>query len=313
MHEQWVARGAFRGERAGGLATGPGTLYRYQRLMAYLFLAPALILFLVFVILPAAIALFLSLTSYDIVSTLRWVGLANYQRLLGDEIFFLTLRNMAYYALVFVPAMVILSLLLALALNRPVPGMRVFRTLYYLPMITSSVAASTVWVWLLQKDYGLVNQVLALFGIVGPAWLANSDTAMLAVVVVTLWQGLGGNIIIYLAGLQGIPPVLYEAAVLDGANAWQSFRYVTWPSLRNTTFFVSTMSLIGAFQLFDQAFVMTGGGPGQATLTTVFYIYQVGFQQLRMGYASALAFVLFLIILAVSLVNMRVNRETTLA
>lgn len=313
MQQQWAASEALRGERGAPEAAGRGRLYRYQRVMAYLFLAPALILFLVFVVLPAAIALFLSFTSYDIVSTLRWVGLANYQKLLDDDIFFLTLRNMAYYALLFVPSMVSLSLLLALALNRPVPGMKVFRTLYYLPMITSSVAASTVWVWLLQKDYGLVNQVLALFGIAGPAWLASSDTAMLAVVVVTLWQGLGGNIIIYLAGLQGIPPVLYEAALLDGANAWQSFRYVTWPSLRNTTFFVSTMSLIGAFQLFDQAFVMTAGGPGQSTLTTVFYIYQVGFQQLRMGYASALAFVLFVIILAVSFANMRVNRETTLA
>jgi multiple sugar transport system permease protein len=212
----------------------------------------------------------------------------------------------------FVPAMVILALLIAIALNRPVPGMKFFRTLFYLPMITSSVAAATVWIWLLQRNYGLINQILALFGITGPAWLADSNTALFAIVIVTLWQGLGGNIILNLAGLQGVPRMYYEAAVLDGANSWQCFRYVTWPSLRNTTFFITTVTLINSFQLFDQAYVMTQGGPAQSTLTSVYYIYQMGFQQLRMGYASAMAFVLFLIILVFSIINMRFNREVAL-
>jgi multiple sugar transport system permease protein len=280
--------------------------------MAYLFLAPTLLIFIVFTVLPSVMALVLSLTRYDILTPIKWIGLQNYRQLFGDEVFFISLRNMLLYALMFVPAMVGLSLLIAIALNRPVPGMNFFRTLFYLPMITSSVAAATVWIWLLQRNYGLINQLLALVGITGPAWLADSDTALIAIVMVTLWQGLGGNIILNLAGLQGIPRMYYEAAQLDGANPWQSFRYITWPSLRNTTFFITTVTLINSFQLFDQAYVMTQGGPAQSTLTSVYYIYQMGFQQLRMGYASAMAFVLFLIIMVFSLINMRFNQEVSL-
>jgi multiple sugar transport system permease protein len=303
--------GAGGGEEKSGKPTR-SKLFNYQQWMGYLFLAPTLIIFFLFTVLPSLMAFFLSLTRYDILTPIKWIGLQNYQRLLGDSVFFVTLRNMLLYVVLFVPLMVILSLLIAIALNRPVPGMRFFRTLFYLPMITSSVAAATVWVWLLQRNYGLINQLLALVGITGPAWLADSDTAMIAIVMVTLWQGLGGNIILNLAGLQGIPRMYYEAAILDGANAWQCFRYVTWPSLRNTTFFITTVTLINAFQLFDQAYVMTQGGPGQATLTSVYYIYQMGFQQLQMGYASAMAFVLFLIILVFSFLNMRFNPEVTL-
>lgn len=286
-----------------------GKLFGYQQVMAYLFLAPNLLIFFLFTILPSLMALFLSLTRYDILTPIKWIGLQNYQQLIGDQIFFLTLKNMLLYVVMFVPAMVGLSLLIAIALNRPVPGMKFFRTLFYLPMITSSIAAATVWVWLLQRNYGLINQVLALVGINGPAWLADTRTALFAIVLVTLWQGLGGNIILYLAGLQGIPRMYYEAAVIDGANPWQCFRYITWPSLRNTTVFITTVVLINSFQLFDQAYVMTQGGPGQSTLTSVYYIYQMGFQQLRMGYASAMAFVLFLIIMVFSFINMRLNPE----
>ena len=289
-----------------------GKLFNYQQVMAYIFLAPTLLIFILFTVLPSLIALFLSLTSYDILTPLKWIGIQNYQRLFNDEVFFITLKNMLFYVVMFVPLMVGLSLLIAIALNRPVPGMRFFRTIFYLPMITSSVAAATVWVWLLQRNYGLINQILGIFGIAGPAWLADSSTAMFAIVIVTLWQGLGGNIILNLAGLQGIPRMYYEAALLDGANPWQSFRYITWPSLRNTTFFITTITLINSFQLFDQAYVMTQGGPAQSTLTSVYYIYQMGFMQLRMGYASAMAFVLFLIILVFSVINMRVNPEVTL-
>jgi multiple sugar transport system permease protein len=286
-----------------------GKLFNYQQVMAYLFLAPTLLIFFFFTVLPSLMAFFLSLTRYDILTPLKWIGLQNYRQLIGDEVFFLTIKNMLMYVVMFVPAMVGLSLLIAIALNRPVLGMKFFRTLFYLPMITSSIAAATVWVWLLQRNYGLVNQMLALVGINGPAWLADTRTALFAIVLVTLWQGLGGNIILNLAGLQGIPRMYYEAAVLDGANPWQCFRYITWPSLRNTTFFITTVVLINSFQLFDQAYVMTQGGPGQATLTSVYYIYQMGFQQLRMGYASAMAFVLFLIIMVFSFINMRLNPE----
>jgi multiple sugar transport system permease protein len=281
----------------------------HEALMAYLFVSPAMILFLIFTVLPVVFAFLLSFTNYDILSPINWVGLQNYARLLTDTIFQRGILNVLYYALLFIPSMIALSILLALALSRKVPGMRFFRTLYYLPAVTSSIAASVVWTWMLQKDYGVINQFLALFGIIGPAWLANSDTAMIAIVIVTLWQGLGGNIIIFLAGLQGIPPALYEAARLDGANRWQLFQHITLPLLRTTTYLVSFLALIGSLQLFDQAYAMTQGGPGYATTTAVYQIYNNGFGLLRMGYASAQAFVLALAILILSIIQMRINRD----
>jgi multiple sugar transport system permease protein len=281
----------------------------HEAIMAYLFVSPAMILFLIFTVLPVVFAFLLSFTNYDILSPIKWVGLQNYARLLTDTIFQRGILNVLYYALMFIPSMILLSILLALALNRNVPGMRFFRTLYYLPAVTSSIAASVVWTWMLQKDYGVINQFLALFGIVGPAWLADSDMAMFAIVIVTLWQGLGGNIIIFLAGLQGIPPALYEAAKLDGANPWQLFQYVTLPLLRTTTYLIAFLTLIGSLQLFDQAYAMTQGGPGYATTTAVYQIYSNGFSLLRMGYASAQAFVLALAILILSIIQMRLNRD----
>lgn len=291
-------------------AASRSQLGRYQAMMAYVFISPAMILFLIFVLLPMVIALVLSFSNYDVLSPIQWVGLDNYERLTRDNLFFVSLRNVFSYVVLYVPFMIILSLTLAVALNRKRPGMKFFRTLFYIPVISSPVAAATVWIWLLQKDSGLVNQLLAMVGITGPAWLSNVDTVMLAVVLVTLWQGLGSNMIIYLAGLQGIPEHLYEAAKLDGAGTWQQFRYITWPSLRTTTFFVSTMSLIGAFQLFDQAYILgTGPGPGNAVRTPVYHIYTTGFEKLRMGYASSQAFVLFMVIMVISLINIRVNRQ----
>jgi len=287
-------------------------LTQHEARMAYWFITPTMLLFTVFTVLPMLMAFGLSFSNYDILTPLKWIGFENYTRMLQDEIFVQGIKNVGLYALMYVPSMLVLSLSLALTLNSPRPGMKFFRALFYLPAITSSVAASTVWVWMLQKDYGVVNQVLSIVHINGPAWLANSDTALVAIVVVTVWQGLGGNILIYLAGLQGVPRYLYEAAMLDGASSAQQFWYITRPALQTTTFFVSLMSLIGAFQLFDQAYVMTQGGPGYATTTAVYQIYNNGFQQLRMGYASAQAFVLAAAILVISVVNMRINRDAAL-
>jgi multiple sugar transport system permease protein len=300
--------------RSSGMPFRPrrSRLLRHEARMAYTFISPAMILFLIFTVLPVFFAFYLSFTNYDILSPTRWVGLANYERLLTDELFRRGVLNVAFYVLMFVPCIIVLALSLALALNRPMPGMVFFRTLFYVPAVTSSIAAATVWSWMFQKNYGVINQGLAVFGIQGPNWLASSDTAMYAIVIVTLWQSLGGNIIIYLAGLAGVPRYLYEAAALDGANNWQQFRFITVPALRTTTFFVLFMSLIGSFQLFDQAYVMTQGGPGYATTTAVYQIYSNGFSQLRMGYASAQAFVLALAILVVSMVNLRLNRDSSL-
>jgi multiple sugar transport system permease protein len=288
------------------------SLGRYQALMAYLFISPSMLLFAVFVLLPALMAFYLSFTNYDILRPAEWIGLDNYERLKNDRLFWTSVENIVEYSAFFVPLMIVSSLSLALALNRKRPGMKLFRMIYYLPVITSPVAASVVWRWILNKQYGLLNEILGYVGIEGPAWLSQTDTAMTAIILVTLWQGIGSNMVIYLAGLQGIPKQLYEAAMLDGANAWGCFRHITWPSLRTTTFLITTMSLISSFQLFDQAYVLTKGGPGHATRTPVYHIYEMGFNRLRMGYASALSLVLFLIIFAVTLVNLRLNREQNL-
>jgi multiple sugar transport system permease protein len=268
-----------------------------------------MVLFLLFTVLPVIGALGLSFTSYDVLTPPTWAGLANYARLLDDATFFTTLKNILLYCAMFVPAMIATSLLLALALNSKRPAMAVYRTVYFIPVVTSPVAAATVWTWMLNSHYGPINEILGFLGIPGPAWVGDSSTAMISIVLVTLWQGVGSNMLIYLAGLQNIPGHLYEAAALDGAGRWAAFVHITWPSLRTTTLFVTTLSLIGAFQLFDQAYVMTKGGPANSTLTPVYQIYETAFNRLNMGYASAQAFTLFLVIVAVTVINMRINRS----
>ncbi|MFF2091586.1 carbohydrate ABC transporter permease [Paenibacillus sp. NPDC058174] len=280
----------------------------HQARIAYLFITPTLLLFAIFTVIPVIMAFYLSFTNYDVLSHQDWVGLDNYRKLVSDNLLWQTFRNVFYYTIIFVPLNILLSLSVALLLNRSVRGIKLFRTMNYVPTLTSAVAAATVWLWVLHPDYGLLNGLLSLFGITGPAWLAQSGTAMLSVIMVTLWQAIGSNMIIYLAGLQGVPDFLYESAKLDGANAFQRFLYITWPQLRPTTFLVSTMAIIGALQLFDQAFVLTQGGPANATKTPVYLIYQQGFNQLQMGYASAQAFVLALAILIFSLINMRLSK-----
>ncbi len=282
---------------------------QHESIMGYVFVLPSLALFFLFTLIPAVLAFGLSFTNYDILSRTKFIGTDNYVRLADDALFWLTMRNVGTYVALYVPLMIVLSLCIALALNRRLPGMRIYRTLFYIPVITSPIAASTIWIWLLQKDNGLINKGLELFNIPPRAWLFNPDTAMLAIVLVTLWQGFGSNMVIYLAGLQGIPQALYEAAKIDGAGRGALFRWVTWPSLRTTTFFVLTTSLIGAFQLFDQSYAMTRGGPGNATRTPVFQIWETGFNRLKMGYASSQAFTLFLVILFITVINLRINRE----
>lgn len=280
---------------------------RQMRRNAWWFLAVPLGLFLVFMLLPIVIAAVLSLTDYAIIGETAWVGLENYTRIFQDAFFWIALRNTAWYTVLYVPLGLIIALGTAVLLNRSHRAVRLFRTLFYIPVVSSTVATATIWYWLLNPQKGLLNVVLGWFGIDGPAWLYDSQWAMIAIVMMSVWAGFGANMIIFLGGLQGVPGELYEAARLDGANAWQQFRYVTLPSLTRTTFLVSTLLIIGAFQVFDQAYVLTKGGPGNSTVTLVYYIYNKGFGALEMGYASALSFVLFLIILVFSLINARLN------
>lgn len=295
--------------KSSGIKTRKSGFQKHQQNMAYVFILLPMTLFLIFIVIPSVMSLYLSFTNYNVIQTPKFVGIKNYSTLLKDQFFWLSLKNTFYYTALYVPLGIMTALSAALLLNRKKFGIGLFRVSFYLPVLSSAVATATIWIWLLNPQYGIINTVLGWFGINGPAWLADTTWAMISIVVMSVWASFGSNMMIFLAGLQGIPDYLYESAKLDGANRWQLFWYITLPSLRSTTFFITTMLFIGAFQMFDQAFVMTQGGPGNTTLTLVYYIYNNGFGSLRMGYASALSFVLFLIILTISLINMKFNSE----
>lgn len=280
---------------------------RAQTRSAWIFLALPLALFLCFLVIPIVWALILSFSDYSIIGKVTWIGLDNYTKIFSDSFFWTALRNTAYYTVLYVPGGLVVALATALLLNRNSRAARIFRVLFYIPVVSSTVATSAIWYWLLNPQYGLFNTILGWFGINGPAWLYESSWAMPAIVIMSVWAGFGGNMVLFLGGLQGVSPDLKEAAALDGANSWQVFWHVTLPGISRTTFLVTTLLIIGAFQVFDQAYVLTKGGPGNSTITLVYYIYNEGFGSLNMGYASAISFILFAIILVLSLINARVS------
>ena len=279
-----------------------------QDRMGRLLVAPPVILFLLFTLLPMIMAIGLSFTKYDVINPPRLVGLANFRKMIKDEFFWIALKNTCVYTLMYVPAGLLLSLGAAMFLNADQKMVGLFRTLFYLPVLSSTVATATLWFWILNPQLGLLNGILELFGISGKAWLYDSKLAMFSIVLMSLWAGFGGNMMIFLAGLKGIPPIYYEAAKIEGASKWQMFTKITMPSITKTTFLVSTMLIIGTFQVFDQAFVLTKGGPGNATITIVYYIYINGFKNLDMGYASSISLVLFAIILVMTVINSKINK-----
>lgn len=278
---------------------------RSERRAATLFMTLPVLLFVLFVLLPVVMAAVLSFTDYDVISSMNWVGFKNYTDLVHDPFFTKALENTVFYTLMYVPLGIVVALATALLLNRKVRAAKYFRIMFYIPVISSTVATASIWYWMLNPQHGLINVILGEFGVNGPAWLYDSNWAMPAIVLMSVWAGFGTNMVIYLAGLQNIPKELIESARTEGANGWQVFRHVTLPALTKTTMLVTTLLIIGAFQVFDQAYVLTKGGPGNSTVTLVYYIYDRGFGALKMGYASAISFVLFAIILAVSLVNAR--------
>lgn len=278
----------------------------WQRNLAYfLFLAPWLVGFLLWTGGPLLTSLYLSLTQYDILTPPQWIGLSNYQSLFADDLFWQALKVTSIYTFVGVPLLMVFSLGLAVLLNQKVAGLSIFRTIFYLPTVTTGVAVALLWVWLLQPDFGLINNVLwNLFGIRGPQWLYDENWVLPALIMKSLW-GLGGPMLIYLASLQGIPTHLYEAAELDGANAWRRFWHVSLPMLTPVILFNLVLAIIGSFQVFTDAYVMTKGGPNYASYFYVFYLYQNAFQFFRMGFASAQAWVLFVIILIFTAIALR--------
>jgi len=285
------------------------TLRGREGITFYLFIAPWLIGFLCFTIGPVIASMGLSLADYSIVTPPIFRGLDNYRELFTDDrLFGLSLFNTGYYVLFFVPLQIALSLCLALLLNQKVGGLAIYRTLFYIPSIVPLVANSILWIWILQPQWGLLNYFLSLVGIEGPLWLNSVEWSKPSLIMMSLW-GSGGAMIIFLAGLQGIPQHLYEAAAIDGANRWRKFWNITIPLLTPTIFFILVLGVIGSFQVFTQAYVMTGGGPADSTLFYMYYLYRRAFVFHNMGYASAMAWILFLIILVLTVVHFTISRR----
>lgn len=278
------------------------------------FLAPALALISIFFFLPVAAALVLSFTDFDIyalgdLSRMRWVGIDNYLRLLRDPLFSVAFRNTLYFVVIGGPLSVATSLGAALLVNHRLVRFRgLFRTLYFMPVVTTLVAIAVVWRYLYHPRYGVLNVALATLGIEPVDWLGDPDWAMPSLILMATWKNFGFNMIIFIAGLQNVPGRLYEAARIDGASALQQFRYITLPMLAPTFLFVTVITMIGYFQLFAEPYVMTQGGPANRTLSLGLLMFQEGFRWWNMGYASAMAFVLFAIILLGTLVQLRLRK-----
>ncbi len=262
----------------------------------YLFILPWILGFIIFTAGPMLASLYISFTRWEIVTPSVWVGPAQYVKLFNDDRFWLSLYNTSYYVFVGVPLHLFMALLAALAVNLNLRGIRFFRTAYYVPSLTPVVANSILWVWIFHPNWGLANAFLQWIGLEGLYWLQDPRLAKPALIVMSFWS-IGGQMVILLAGLKGIPMELYEAASIDGANWWGRFWRITLPLLTPALFFNLIIAIIGAFQVFTQAYIMTEGGPNYSTLFYLLYLFRAAFENFRMGYASAMAWVLFVIVL----------------
>lgn len=286
--------------------TGKSRLSQQKQewLLAYVCLAPWIIGFLVFTLGAMIVSFCLSFTVTDMLTGIRFVGFENFKLLFRDPLELKSLTVTFFYALGSIPIGIASSLTMAVMLNQPIPGRSVLRMLYYLPSVVSGVAVAILWSWIFNPRIGLINSILASIGIQGPKWIFSQEWALPSMILMSLW-GVGGNMLMYLAGLQSVPTELYDASKIDGANSGQRFRFITIPMLSPTIFFTLIMGTIGAFQFFTEPMIMTRGGPNNATLSAMLYIYRKSFEQLHFGYASLLAWVLFLIILVFTLLIVR--------
>jgi multiple sugar transport system permease protein len=282
-----------------------------QEFWAWIFLAPGLIYFSVFLIIPLLASIYVSFTDWDIMTAPKWIGLANYRELLGNEIMRRAILNTFYFAVVTIPITIALGLMIALSLNRAFFGRTAFRVIYYLPVVISAAATALLWIWIFQSQVGLLNHLLKSVGLPTQAWLVSPRYAMPVIMWTGIWQSLGWSVVVFLAGLQGIPEMYYEAAKIDGANTRQIFRHITWPMLAPTTLFVFVILIIGSLQVFGTVLIMTDGGPLNSTTVIVHQVYINAFQYLRMGYASAMGIILFLFILVLAMTNLRIFGSTT--
>ena len=285
---------------------------RRENVYGYLFLAPWLIGFIGLFLGPSLASLYFSFTKYDVLSSPNFVGLANFTEMFTkDDLFFSSMRRTFYYALLSVPLGILASLLIAILLNQEVQALGVYRSMFFMPSLVPIVASTVLWVWLLNSDFGMVNQALRRIGVSNPpGWFSSYKWAIPSLVLMSIWRGAGGTrMIIFLAGLQGIPDSLYDAALVDGANAWQRIRHVTLPLLTPTIFFNLVLGVIGALQVFTAAFVATKGGPGFATWFYGLHIYTQAFDYWNMGYACALAWFFTIVIVSLTLIQQRLSER----
>jgi multiple sugar transport system permease protein len=305
--EPAAARGSLvsAGRRFGAVAS------RRDALTGYLFVAPAVLGFLLFVLGPLLAALAISMTRYDVLTPPRFIGLGNYRRMLDDDRLLRAYGNTLIYVTAAVVLMTVLGLVLALMLNQrfPKPIVYVLRSAYFFPSLVGLVYVATIWQALFQKDTGIINYYLAFAGGPRPDWLNSPNGSIATVVIVDVWRNVGFGMLILLAALQDVPRDLIDAARVDGANAWNLFRHVTLPAISPAVFFVVTITVIGAFQIYESVVVLTGGGPGDSSRSVVMYIAEKGFQDFDMGYASAIAVTLFAVIVCTTVLQFRIRRR----
>ena len=309
-----MAKEALSTMQVSPAASSPSKARRWNRLKAtlnaYLYLAPTLLGLLIFSAGAIIASFFISFTNWQLVLPPVWVGLRNYTTLFQMPEFWKVLGNTVYYTVGYVPLAVTLPLLMAILVNQKLRGITFFRTTYFLPVVTSGVAIALVWGWMYNPSFGVINYLLeTLFGIEGPRWLADPKWAMPSLIIIGVWHSLGYNMVIYLAGLQGIPQELYEAARIDGASPLRIFWHITVPLITPTAFFILVLSIIGSFQVWTITYLLTQGGPANSKLTLTYYIYQQGFEWFHMGFAAALAYVLFAIVFAVTMVQFRLQKS----
>lgn len=281
-----------------------------QWLEAFPFLLPTIIGFFVFIAGPVIASFLLGFTKWDLLTPPKWVGLGNYSQMFTEmPLFWKTLRNTFQYTILYLAPGVILPLIVAIFMNQKARAISIYRSVFFLPVVTSTVAVALVWFWLYNPEFGVINYLLRQVGVKGPMWLSSPKTAMLSIVIMSVWKGLGYTMVIYLAGLQGVPEELYEAAAIDGADRWRRHWHVTVPLMTPTIFFVVVTTVMGSLQVFEQTYILTQGGPAYSTTTLSWYIYVQAFQWLHMGFGCALAYVLFFIIMVLTLIQFRLQNR----
>ena len=283
--------------------------FRRGRWLGYIYGGPVIIAFLIFNLYPMVLGLYLSFTNWDILRPATFVGLRNWVALFSDELLLRAVLQTLYYAVASVAGATILSLALALLLNQRLKTIGFYRTFFFLPAVTSLVAIAMVWRWIYNTEFGVLNSFLGTLGINPVNWLGDPILAMPAVILMSIWRSAGFNTVLFLAGLQGVPQEYYEAAEIDGASRWDRFLHITLPLVSPTTFFVVVNGLIGSWQVFDQVYILTRGGPDLSTVTVVYLIYSNGFEWYKTGYASAMAYGLFLIIIALTALQFRLQKR----